>query len=101
MSGVEVNLILKFKNSSSLFDSMREGGKRFDRNIQNVSNIQEVKFSTGSIKCVAVINIHKVRVNIRQRADIEARRPCMIIDANQGPRGPTGAAAAALRSHFK
>lgn len=43
-----------------------------------------------------MINIHKVSVNIHQRADIEVRRPCMIIDANQGPRGPTVAAAACI-----
>lgn len=43
---------------------------------------------------MAVINIHKVSVNIHQRADIELRHPDMIIDGNQAPRGPTVAAAA-------
>lgn len=42
---------------------------------------------------MVAINIHKVSVNIHQRADIEVRRHCMIIDANQAPGGPSLAAA--------
>lgn len=45
-----------------------------------------------------MIDIHKVGVNIHHGADIEARRPCMIIDANQAPRAPTVAAAAAAQN---